>query len=402
MESITVVRCPGCGYDGNNPFFRYCGICGAALQKDAQAATAGARPSKVPGKAATKAPSKALPLTISSFSILGLQDETPLSELRADEAPESPSRPDEPSFHLKSGRDPEPSRYADYLLEDDEPRPVRWSLYVVLAGLVISAAALAWQWQRDGSPFIFLSAVINPAKHSVPAQEAASVPDNSSATAAPPVTAPAAAADSTSVADKTETPSAQSVPETPSTSSSPEKQAPVAAPPQSANASEPVAPPLEDHHAAAVENPPALTGMKPTGAKPVDASPSASTVVSSNLAGSNSDSETPAAAQPASIPAADLLAEGQKYLYGDGVVKDCGRALQDLRTAARTNAEAASLLGTMYASGHCVGRNLAPAYHWYARALHREPGNTRFQSDLEVLWKQMTPEDRRAALRITP
>jgi TPR repeat protein len=59
-------------------------------------------------------------------------------------------------------------------------------------------------------------------------------------------------------------------------------------------------------------------------------------------------------------------------------------------------------LGTMYASGHCVGRNLAPAYHWYARALHREPGNTRFQSDLEVLWKQMTPEDRRAALRITP
>ena len=59
--------------------------------------------------------------------------------------------------------------------------------------------------------------------------------------------------------------------------------------------------------------------------------------------------------------------------------------------AARLNAEAASLLGTMYASGHCVGQNLAPAYHWYARALHRDPANTRYKSDLEVLWNQMTP-----------
>jgi TPR repeat protein len=70
--------------------------------------------------------------------------------------------------------------------------------------------------------------------------------------------------------------------------------------------------------------------------------------------------------------------------------------------AARLNAEAASLLGTMYASGHCVGQNLAPAYHWYARALHRDPANTRYKSDLEVLWNQMTPQQRQAALRIAP
>jgi len=75
---------------------------------------------------------------------------------------------------------------------------------------------------------------------------------------------------------------------------------------------------------------------------------------------------------------------------------------EDLRIAARLNAEAASLLGTMYASGHCVGQNLAPAYRWYARALHRDPGNARYKTDLEVLWKQMTPQDKQAALRIAP
>jgi TPR repeat protein len=107
----------------------------------------------------------------------------------------------------------------------------------------------------------------------------------------------------------------------------------------------------------------------------------------------------------AAFSAADanqLFAEGQKYLYGNGVERDCGRALEDLRIAARLNAEAASLLGTMYASGHCVGQNLAPAYRWYARALHRDPGNARYKTDLEVLWKQMTPQDKQAALRIAP
>jgi TPR repeat protein len=111
---------------------------------------------------------------------------------------------------------------------------------------------------------------------------------------------------------------------------------------------------------------------------------------------------TPTRTAFSAADANQLFVEGQKYLYGNGVERDCGRALEDLRVAARLSAEAASLLGTMYASGHCVGQNLAPAYHWYARALHRDPANTRYKSDLEVLWNQMTPQDRQAALRIAP
>ena len=84
-----------------------------------------------------------------------------------------------------------------------------------------------------------------------------------------------------------------------------------------------------------------------------------------------------------------------KYLYGNGVEQNCDLAQKNLRRAALSSAEAESLLGTMYASGRCVARDLPTAYRWYARALHRDPSNQRYQSDLVVLWNQMTPAERR-------
>jgi TPR repeat protein len=179
------------------------------------------------------------------------------------------------------------------------------------------------------------------------------------------------------------------------------------APATSASASSSAAP--QDNAAAQVPPPEANAPGAPAAApnKPSPAVPDAAPELDSNSTGSTQPAAeaAPASAKAAAFSAADanqLFAEGQKYLYGNGVQRDCGRALEDLRVAARLSAEAASLLGTMYASGHCVGQNLAPAYHWYARALHRDPANTRYKSDLEVLWNQMTPEDRQAALRIAP
>ena len=67
--------------------------------------------------------------------------------------------------------------------------------------------------------------------------------------------------------------------------------------------------------------------------------------------------------------------------------------------AGHSYSPAESLLGTMYASGHCVGRDLPMAYRWYAHALHNDPSNTRIQSDLEVLWTQMTPAEKQATQR---
>ena len=97
-------------------------------------------------------------------------------------------------------------------------------------------------------------------------------------------------------------------------------------------------------------------------------------------------------------PDADLELAGEKYLYGNGVPHNCARAESSLRTAAmHGNSKAETVLGTMYATGHCVGRDLPSAYRWFARALHEEPQNSRISADLQVLWRQMTPQEKQLA-----
>ena len=89
-------------------------------------------------------------------------------------------------------------------------------------------------------------------------------------------------------------------------------------------------------------------------------------------------------------PSEALFIEGQKYLYGSGVLEDCNRARTKLISAAnQSNVKAQSTVATMYATGHC-SRNLPMAYHWFAVALHKDRDNTRLQRDLEMLWE---PDD---------
>ena len=103
---------------------------------------------------------------------------------------------------------------------------------------------------------------------------------------------------------------------------------------------------------------------------------------------------------PASTQAADLEAEGEKYLYGNGVPENCSRARTNLLAAAQhSNAQAQNVLGTMYATGHCATRDLPTAYRWFSRSLRKDPSNTRIEQDLRVLWNQMTPEERQLALQ---
>ena len=103
---------------------------------------------------------------------------------------------------------------------------------------------------------------------------------------------------------------------------------------------------------------------------------------------------------PSISPEDQIVADGEKYLYGRGARANCALAQRNLLIAARqSNPKAQTLLGAMYATGHCVNRDLPTAYRWFAQALHGDPGNFRVQRDLEVLWKQMTPEERQLAAR---
>lgn len=92
----------------------------------------------------------------------------------------------------------------------------------------------------------------------------------------------------------------------------------------------------------------------------------------------------------------------EKYLYGQGVPQDCGRALNLLKPAAEaSNSKARTLLGTMYATGHCVPRDLPSSYRWFALALREEPNNRWVSRDLQSIWNQMSDSEKQTAMRMT-
>jgi hypothetical protein len=348
------IRCVQCGQE-NNPQYRFCGICGAPL---------GPPPAAVPhevGRERVRVP-------VSGPSFLGLGDER--------------------------------SRDLDYLLED-EPVRGHGRLYFALLLLVVSAGLLAWHWQRDGYPWAgyIQKPVINVASPS--AAPTSSVP----ASSAPPPALPAP--DSAGAA-------APVVPVQPTANPAPPEAPPVAgepapgstaasAAPTTAKATDTTSPPGADSDLgeAATKMPAPASPQKstpeatePAPPAPKDARAATATPVAKPV------SPKPAPTVPADAFEDRLVADGERYLYGRGVPEDCARAQRNLQIAAKqSNAKAQTLLGAMYATGHCAGRDLPTAYRWFAQALHGDPSNSRVQRDLEVLWKQMTPEERQVAIR---
>ncbi len=86
------------------------------------------------------------------------------------------------------------------------------------------------------------------------------------------------------------------------------------------------------------------------------------------------------------------------YIQGDGVPRSCEQAVVLLKTAAeKENARARNRLASMYASGTCVQRNRVEAYRWLSSALTANPNSEWAQQNRDLIWQQMTPEERAAA-----
>ena len=93
--------------------------------------------------------------------------------------------------------------------------------------------------------------------------------------------------------------------------------------------------------------------------------------------------------------------KGEAYLYGRGVAENCTAAIKSLKEAsAKQNAKARSTFGTMYATGHCVARDLPTSYSWFALALRVDPNNQILEKDLVAVWNQMTPPERQLATKM--
>jgi len=212
------------------------------------------------------------------------------------------------------------------------------------------------------------------------------------------------------------------------------KPGPPAATNPSAGASQPKPEAAAKPETAEAEKPASATGATPVNppanasaeaeTKPAETKPVAEAAPPPVKAAENKEAASPAETEKAKTPAAEesakaivpkptpvappaqpdtgdaLFRKGEAYLYGRGVTEDCDQAIKYLRAASdKAHAKARSTMGTMYATGHCVPRDLPSSYRWFALALRADPNNTVLEQDLTAVWNQMTPPERQAATK---
>lgn len=347
--------------------------------------------------------------TISGPSFLGLADEGPSREGR---------------YNI------------DYLLED-EPKESHWRAWLVLIILGLFGV-LAWlQLRHAGVDVATLMQRLRSAKQSIvqeqerpttgsadaaPApsdqqKQAAQTPAGQSATSSPAngTTATAPAKPGTSAAqpsspDATNNDSGKSADQ----SKSPE-QSDVTAKGNSASGAAPeLKQPGSDN---AKSDQPAAdksTGStdKSSAAEETSDSGSAAKTTQPTAVAKNTTPKKPSAAvddsearavRAQNAQGAALVATGEKYLYGRGVPQNCERAISYLRKASEMgNAKGSSHLGAMYATGQCLPMDRVRAYKYFAQALHQDSSNQYFQQNLEMLWNEMSPDEKQQATARTP
>jgi hypothetical protein len=104
----------------------------------------------------------------------------------------------------------------------------------------------------------------------------------------------------------------------------------------------------------------------------------------------------------APVKAEDPVTLGEKYIYGRGVPQSCDRGLKMVKPAAdQSNGKAMITMGALYATGHCVTRDLPTAYRYFALALRKDPENAALKQNAEMVWGQMTQSERQQAIRLT-
>jgi hypothetical protein len=370
MVTSMSVRCPQCFYE-NEERYRFCGMCGIALPRIG----AISEPEVKVGRPATAAINSRPETAIPASESVG----EPVREKGRAPTPVTGM-----SFlGLSQDQNPYPDRSLDYLLEE-EPQPGRTRMYVAVILLLAAVGMLAWRWRHSG----FFSQT-HPTVVSTPSAPDSNASDNSAASApatspAPhtaPVNPPAQTAHGPQESDLPLGSAPPSEAVKPAQSVQNDDQTGSASPDNSGNSNtSPEASSAAPAKPVVVEKPkaipPAVTEAKPKATR----------------------ATAPVAV--AAVPGQDPMeTEGERYLYGTGVPQNCGLAERSLLASAKnSNPKAQSVLGTMYATGHCVGRDLPTAYRWFARASHQDPNNARITRDLEVLWKQMTAGERQLAV----
>src|SRR5215469_16726257 len=296
----------------------------------------------------------------------------------------------------------------DYLLEDDRPRHSAGKWFLAIVALV---AVLAYgQWRANGrgqTLFAGLPSIRAPkpvTQNPTPATSAnagddASSPDMDIAPTNSDLKAQTEAAKKADPnppsADANSTPDAKSTKEANASNSKPEADTPD---PGKSVDSKATADKKTAQTEADDKNAPAQSDEDADAAK-TDAEPTPTKSPAKQPAARLEKTKAAKVKPPRTAdPAVALLAEGQKYLYGQGVHKSCDRALNLIHGAANQgNAAARSQLGGMYATGNCAPFDRVMAYRWFTLALDASPRNPSVQRTRSMLWREMTDIERQRA-----
>jgi hypothetical protein len=266
----------------------------------------------------------------------------------------------------------------DYFYEPEE-KSVSGRQVLLLLVLLGALGAAGWWTYKN-----YLGAVSHPVKP----------------VAANPVSEPAADNSAANSVAKTDS----SSPATPqSTSPAPAASTPTPAETSSANAAQPSTPPPATAPVQVQKsNPPAMPAKKEEIVTASRSTPAAAKPTPSR--GSRAGAAAEQSADAVTNDSGDAAyRKAEALLYGRGVSANCDEAVKYLKEAsAQQNAKARSMFGTMYATGHCVPRDLPTSYSWFALALHVDPNNQILEKDLTAIWNQMTPPERQLATKMKP
>lgn len=380
--------CPSCG-ENNSENFRFCGMCGTSLEARRPA---GAPRVATPSDAVRTAPGASAeprraavsenvpaqggaPVTGPSF--LGLNQ--PAATKRADVFDPAPDTMRDQSF---SG--------LDSFFAPEEPRTGRRIfLLLVLLGALGAGGWWTYSYYLRTNPAL-QNAAANPGLSQAPAANSA---PQAEAPSGVPSSAPSQAPQPSQSSQPSQTPAGSG----PDSSQAAAGAATPPPPSQSANAS-PAQSGSPGHGEGAGEDT-SSAGRSASSAAPAETKPARR---QKTTHADTKPAAAPHSAASASTESGDAaFRKGVAYLYGRGVRENCAEAMKYLKAASgQQNAKARSTFGTMYATGHCVPRDLPTSYSWFALALRVDPNNQILEKDLTAVWNQMTPPERQMATKM--
>lgn len=370
MKIGELVRCPRCNSE-NPSEYRFCGMCGTPLDKPGEAPVRSAEPVRPAERIRQPEPAPPPTSTLSGPSFLGLSQ---------------PSRGNED---------------VTYLFEEEQPKRTYWRFLLLMLILAVVGGLGYLQYKRSGNSWTAPWANQKPTTPEQASQQPpppTTPPENSAQPPAANQPANGQAPGQNAAGNPAQPKETDIAPG----ATPPAGAQPAATPPAAANANSTPAP---------SEQPPANAEAKKESQPPENSNVAKNEAPAKDDASAEQPDTTeeaptpkPKRVKPAPVPALNpddaLVTNAEKYLYGRGVPQNCDRALVSLRAAAdRQNTRAQSLLGTMYGTGHCVPRDLPNAYRWFALASRQQSDNMWIQKNLEMIWREMTPQERQLAMQ---